>query len=68
MIIQSRMQPTRVSTASTTWTDDEGDDDPWSGYGDTLEMELSSSQPAPSATTSPETTLSQPTACAEVTR
>jgi len=39
MIIQSRMQPPRVA-ASNTWTDDEGDDDPWSGYGDTLEMEL----------------------------
>lgn len=40
MIIQSRMQPPRVAASSNTWTDDEGDDDPWSGYGDTLEMEL----------------------------
>ena len=61
MIIQSRMQPPSVAASSNTWTDDEGDDDPWSGYGDTLEMELT---PA-AATTTAEATTSQPIACEE---
>ncbi|MBX3166913.1 MAG: hypothetical protein KF760_05860 [Candidatus Eremiobacteraeota bacterium] len=39
---------------SNTWSDDDGDDDPWSGYGDTLEMELT-----PNATA----TVSRPVAC-----
>lgn len=52
MIIQSRIQQMRPTAASSAWTDDEADDDPWSGYGDTLEMELNtSSQAAPATTT-----------------
>lgn len=57
MIIQSRIPPTRATAVSNTWTDDEGDDDPWSGYGDTLEMELT-----PKAATPP--VEPQPVACA----
>ena len=40
MIIQSRTITTLRNTAAYVSTDDEADDDPWSGYGDTLEMEL----------------------------
>lgn len=60
MIIQSRMPPTRMSGASNTWTDDDGDDDPWSGYGDTLEMELTPK------TSSPAAPPPQPVACQPV--
>jgi len=52
MIIQSRNMPTLRSTAAYVSTDDEADDDPWSGYGDTLEMELNTVTPTAS---SPET-------------
>ena len=46
MIIQSRNLPTLRSSAAYVSTDDEADDDPWSGYGDTLEMELNTVTPA----------------------
>ncbi|MFN8612564.1 MAG: hypothetical protein U0931_33800 [Vulcanimicrobiota bacterium] len=56
MIIQSRIQQMRQTAASSAWTDDEADDDPWSGYGDTLEMELNStSQAAPATAVTPPT-------------
>ena len=60
MVIQSRNLPTLRSTAAYVSTDDESDDDPWSGYGDTLEMELNTATPA--ASSPPE---AQATACAE---
>ncbi len=53
MIIQSRIPPTRATAVSNTWNDDEGDDDPWSGYGDTLEMELTPKAAAPAAAPAP---------------
>lgn len=58
MIIQSRIQQMRQTAASSAWTDDEADDDPWSGYGDTLEMELNTAptQPAAEPTTATATT------------
>ena len=64
MIIQSRMQPPRVA-ASNTWTDDDGDDDPWSGYGDTLEMELTPKAAAAASEETYQPTAEQPIACAE---
>lgn len=66
MIIQSRMQPTRVAASSNIWADDEGDDDPWSGYGDTLEMQLTPTSSTPSKETCAQSvgaTVAQPVAC-----
>jgi hypothetical protein len=60
MIIQSRIQQMRQTAASSAWTDDEADDDPWSGYGDTLEMELNTA-PAQAATTTTATATPTPT-------
>lgn len=54
MIIQSRMQQTRQTAATSAWTDDEADDDPWSGYGDALEMDLTP-RATPAAAESQET-------------
>ena len=56
MIIQSRNMPALRNSAAYASTDDEADDDPWSGYGDTLEMELNTGTPT---TSSPETFATQ---------
>ena len=62
MIIQSRMQQMRQTAASHAWTDDEADDDPWSGYGHALEMDLTPGATSVAVAESQETFLPTPAA------